>query len=307
MCISTVCIVGFILPTEIQNLLKARHSVFNPLTYITASFIHGDVEHLISNLFGFNLFLFLNYYFSKKAAKRRAYFGTLMVLFIALPILNYSLLFFSGLYSSRESSFGFGLSLVGSGLLGSCITFLLLYFERRIKNFDALFFMLSTSLFTFSIIFLPYPSSFREVLFLLCLVSGLIVGVSPAKKILKFSLRLWKDPKTVLETTLVSMVFPLYLLSVFLLFPQIIVIEGGIIDIASRLIGLLFGIFIISILIRLSVRTYRYATDVIEREGKNARAHGEEISEEDSLCPHCGALIEEPAYDAISDEMDHDA
>jgi len=30
----------------------------------------------------------------------------------------------------------------------------------------------------------------------------------------------------------------------------------------------------------------------------------EEISEEDSACPHCGALIEEPSHDAISDEED---
>lgn len=33
---------------------------------------------------------------------------------------------------------------------------------------------------------------------------------------------------------------------------------------------------------------------------------GEEISEEDSACPYCGALIEEPAYDAISDEKDEE-
>ena len=30
----------------------------------------------------------------------------------------------------------------------------------------------------------------------------------------------------------------------------------------------------------------------------------EEISEEDSVCPNCGCLIEEPCYDAISDEED---
>lgn len=30
----------------------------------------------------------------------------------------------------------------------------------------------------------------------------------------------------------------------------------------------------------------------------------EQISEADAVCPHCGALIEEPAYDAISDEED---
>lgn len=31
---------------------------------------------------------------------------------------------------------------------------------------------------------------------------------------------------------------------------------------------------------------------------------GEEISEEDSVCPHCGALITEPSHDGISDEQD---
>ena len=33
---------------------------------------------------------------------------------------------------------------------------------------------------------------------------------------------------------------------------------------------------------------------------------GEEISEEDSVCPYCGCLITEPSYDAISDEMDEE-
>jgi predicted amidophosphoribosyltransferase len=31
-----------------------------------------------------------------------------------------------------------------------------------------------------------------------------------------------------------------------------------------------------------------------------------ELSEEDIVCPSCGALIEETAYDAISDEIDED-
>lgn len=30
----------------------------------------------------------------------------------------------------------------------------------------------------------------------------------------------------------------------------------------------------------------------------------EEISEEDSVCPHCGSLITEPSHDSISDEED---
>ena len=32
----------------------------------------------------------------------------------------------------------------------------------------------------------------------------------------------------------------------------------------------------------------------------------EEISEEDSVCPHCGALITEPSHDAYADEMDEE-
>jgi len=31
---------------------------------------------------------------------------------------------------------------------------------------------------------------------------------------------------------------------------------------------------------------------------------GEEISEEDSVCSHCGALIEEPCYDTMADKVD---
>lgn len=32
---------------------------------------------------------------------------------------------------------------------------------------------------------------------------------------------------------------------------------------------------------------------------------GEEISEEDSICPSCGVLIEEPVYD-IEDDLEFD-
>jgi transcription initiation factor TFIIIB Brf1 subunit/transcription initiation factor TFIIB len=31
---------------------------------------------------------------------------------------------------------------------------------------------------------------------------------------------------------------------------------------------------------------------------------GEEISEEDIVCPSCGTLIAEPAYDALADDED---
>ncbi len=33
---------------------------------------------------------------------------------------------------------------------------------------------------------------------------------------------------------------------------------------------------------------------------------GEGISEDDSVCPHCGALLEEPCHDTISDEEDEE-
>lgn len=33
---------------------------------------------------------------------------------------------------------------------------------------------------------------------------------------------------------------------------------------------------------------------------------GEEISEQDSVCPHCGALIEEPCHDIESDLVDEE-
>ena len=31
---------------------------------------------------------------------------------------------------------------------------------------------------------------------------------------------------------------------------------------------------------------------------------GEEISEDEVVCPYCGSVIEEPSYDAIADEED---
>ena len=33
---------------------------------------------------------------------------------------------------------------------------------------------------------------------------------------------------------------------------------------------------------------------------------GEEISEDDVICPSCDSLVQEPAYDAVSDEQDEE-
>ncbi len=239
--VTVICLVTFLLPIDVQNILMVRHAIFNPLTYITASFVHGDLLHLISNLFGFMLFSFLNYHLNKKVKNVKAFFGSLSALFVILPFLNYSLLNYFGIYKSIE--FGFGLSLVDSGLLGFSISSLLLYFKRRIERFNALFFLSSASLFTFCIILLPYPSSFRTMLFLFCLGCGFVFGIFEMKKIYKFISESLKSRITFIEAYLVMVTFPLYFLFVVLLFPPVIISQGGITDIASHYIGLLFGIF----------------------------------------------------------------
>jgi membrane associated rhomboid family serine protease len=48
--VTVLCVGVYLAPTEVQDLLKVRHGVFNPFAYLTASFVHGDVVHLTVNL-----------------------------------------------------------------------------------------------------------------------------------------------------------------------------------------------------------------------------------------------------------------
>lgn len=248
--VTILCVGVYLLPTEAQDLLKVSHAVFNPLVYLTASFVHGDIMHLTFNLAFFWLFGFLLYFINRTIEKQRFFLYSLLIMFTALPLINYSLLFYFGIY--RSVGFGFGLSLVDSGLIGLTVPSLNMYFRAKLDRFNSTLFLTSMSLLTFFLVLLPYiasPQSF--FLAAAILILGFLFGASMFKKILGFLWRSLRRKETVVESYLLFLSVVFYFVSIISLFPATILSEGGITDIVSHYIGLLFGIFPFSLYTRL--------------------------------------------------------
>ena len=238
--VTALCVGVYLAPAEAQALLRVRHGVFDPLAYLTASFVHVDAMHLMFNLVFFWLFGFLLYFVNRVIEKQRFFLYALLVLFTALPLIDYSLLFYFNVY---RSGFGFGLSLVDSGLAGLTVPSLIMYFRAKLDGFKSVPFLASMSLLTFLIILLVYMISLRLVLLPLAVLAlGLFLGVFAFKKILGFLWRSLGRKETIVESYLLFLCFLLYFVSITSLFPTVTQSEIGETDIVSHYIGLLFGI-----------------------------------------------------------------
>jgi len=242
--VSIACISVFLLPPDIQNVLKARHAVFNPVAYATASFVHGDLQHLGLNLFAFLLFTFLLYFVNKRVSEQSFFFFSLLIIFVVLPVVNYGLLFYFGIYRAEE--FGFGLSLVDSGLIGFTVPSLVLYFKYKLERFNSIAFFISMIFFTFSLVSLPYVELSQPLLPIVCAILGVVFGNLEIKRLGNFLVSSLKQRKTFPESFVIVFVLWFYFFSIVGLFPSTIVSQGGIVDIVSHYIGLLFGIVIFS-------------------------------------------------------------
>jgi len=238
--VTVLCAGVYLAPVEAQDLLKVRHGVFNPLAYLTASFVHGDVMHLTINLVFFWLFGFLLYFVNSAVEKQRFFLYALLVLFTVLPLVNYSLLFYFGVYKSGA---GFGLSVVDSGLIGLTLPSLIMYFRAKLDGFNSVLFLTSMSLLAFFLILVLYMVSLRLILLpLAVLVLGLFFGVFVFKRILSFLWRSLSRRETIVESCFVLLLLLFYFVSITSLFPATVLSGIGATDVVSHYIGLVFGI-----------------------------------------------------------------
>ena len=239
--VSILCVGAFLLPLEIQDLLKVRHRIFNPLTYMTASFVHDDLLHLGLNLSVFILFAFLLYFANTKVGKQQFFFYSLLLMFVVLPLLNYGALFYFGIWESIQ--FGYGLSLAGSGLIGFTVPSMILFFRGRLRKFNSILFFTSMFLFTACLIIAPY----NWMLFVLCAILGFVFGMWEFGRILRFMVKSFKVREKQMEAFILAFTLWFYFFSIISLFPANIVSQGGIIDIVSHYVGIIFGILPFSV------------------------------------------------------------
>ena len=241
-CIVIVCLIVFVLPPSVQNILKTRNAVFNPLAYVTASFVHGSDLHLAGNLLLFIPSIFLLNYISKKANKQRFFLFSLPFIFLLVPILTYSIMNYYGIY--RQVPYSFGLSLVDSALLGFFVPVFILYLRKTLGKLGIIAFFLSTIFLTFALI--------GAVLQLLtATVVSIVLGCGFAflvsKKIILLLKELFSNKKNFSEVFVLLFSPFFYFFSIYGLFPIADqVVQGSRVGIVQHFIGLFIGIFLFS-------------------------------------------------------------
>jgi hypothetical protein len=246
--VSALCVGVFLLPASSQNALKADRSVFNPITYVTASFVHGNVVHLGSDLSVFILFAILLYVINRSVHHQRFFFLSVLIIFTALPVIDYGTQWYYGIFKSVKT--GFGLSLVDSGLIGLALPSLILFFKTRVEKFNSLIFFLSYFLSGLCLVALPYSRSSQFWLFLIVFAIGLAVGNVEYRRIFDWlaNLRIPTSERKKTFFSLCAVLFTMVLYFIFIigLFPSSIIQQGAPTDIVSHFIGLLFGSLVFS-------------------------------------------------------------
>ena len=240
--ITIICTIVFLLPSGARNLLKSKNAIFNPFAYVTASFVHDAFGHLVLNLFAFVGAVFILYYLNKKANTSKFFLVSLPLIFIALPILTYSLMYHYGIYGQIEYSFG--LSIVDSALIGFFVPSLILYLQNRIEKFNSLLFFTSMFFLTLSFVSFLYSLYLQ---FAGSLIVGCLFGILDARRIGKFLNQQMGNSKNFLEVFVLTFSFFFYFFSIFGLFPLTVAVgEDSMIGIIPHLIGLLLGILLFS-------------------------------------------------------------
>jgi hypothetical protein len=229
--VSAACVSIFLLPTEIGNMLRVKTQVFNPITFISASFVHLGLAHLSNNLAVFALVTYLLHFIYRWISEQKILHISLLIIFTALPFLYYGILVHYVFYAAEV----FGLSLVNSGLIGLSMISLTIYFKHGVMKFNAQLFITSIIFFTFS--FINLPTVFRS----LSAILSFVYGTLEIKKIWTYLIPLWSKDRW--EAFIIGFTLFFYFISILALFPATIISSQGIVDIFAHYFVLLFGIF----------------------------------------------------------------
>lgn len=236
--IPVVCIIIFLLPRSLQDALWLNTRNLEPLTFITASFVHGDLGHLTGNLTLFVLAGILLYSVSWKAHKQKFLFCSLLLLIASLPMAyTFCVLNIFRFQLPQRSG---GLSIVNSGLIGLTIPSLLLLLNAELQNTKTrLLFFISLLLLTDVVTILPYVESARPSNLAFAAVEGAI-----GLLLFSFPFRVLVRSGAKRQIALAFIVLTAYFCCFPLLFPAIVVRQGVFVDVFAHRFGLFFGLLL---------------------------------------------------------------
>lgn len=244
-----VCIIVFMLPVETQRTLQAYTTVFSPVNFITAIFVHGNLQHLVGNVAVFILVGCLTYFLNKKAKRERFLLISLLTILFVLPLIYYPLLLLLNYLIFHLELASFGLSLTVSGLIGYIIPSLIVFRNQiRDLNINQTRFFLSIVFLTGMMISFPYVDSnfYNIAVFSATIILAFSVGLNEFSEILKFSRTNTRNRKWASITFLILL---LYLLLLAFLFPSEIVQPSGfVVDILAHHFGIFFGLIVPSLI-----------------------------------------------------------
>ena len=246
--IPIVCIICFIIPLKIQDLLRVQSIEFNPLTFITSNFVHSNFSHLISNILAYIPVVVLLCYIYKESERLSLFIFSLISIVFILPFTYYLLLFF--LQSRRFFHFDFvscGLSLVVSGLVGFLIPSLSFFIRDNLKlKIEPSMIFLSIISLTGILIILPYfKLDFTYILIIIILLFlGSYVGKYELATIWKYIVNA-KLKKDKLQSIVIICALTTYFVLVIFAFPsKITQPTGTIVNILAHYFGISFGLMI---------------------------------------------------------------
>jgi protein-S-isoprenylcysteine O-methyltransferase Ste14 len=240
--ISVSCVIIFLLPADMQELLKARSDDWNLLSFWASTFVHSNFEHLLGNVTSFLLLGFIVFKMNRKSGREKEFLCSLIIAIIVLPFIDNISFMLLANFVIRRIVVSCGLSTIVASLAGLIVPSLGIFLREPLQSErNTLCLLVSFMLLTGSSIAFPYVDSslYNLMVFVATLVFGLILLIHVGKILVNFAKQNQRARKTILAASITVYV---YFIFIFTLFPSKITMpEGGIVNIFSHHVGIFYG------------------------------------------------------------------
>jgi membrane associated rhomboid family serine protease len=239
--ISMSCVITFLLPADMQELLMARSDDWNLLSFWASTFVHSNFEHLLGNVTSFLLLGFIVFEINRKSGREKEFLWSLIIAILVLPFIdNISFMLLANFIGRTVVSCG--LSTIVASLAGLIVPSLGNLLREPLRNErNTLCLLVSFMLLTGSSIAFQYIDSnlYNLMVFAATLIFGLILLIYVGKKLANFAKQNQSARKTIIDA---SIIIGVYFILIFGLFPSKITMPGGgIVNIFSHYVGVFYG------------------------------------------------------------------
>ncbi|QLG27107.1 hypothetical protein HUG10_05905 [Halorarum halophilum] len=243
--------IHFLVPAGVQEQFVFRHAAPNPITFLTAAYLHASDAHLLNNVVGFLIAALYTLGLALAADHRRWFWRAFIATALLVPVLvNATEWVIFTLQYPDVSAVSRGFSGAVAGFAGTLLVALYLFVRSRHGHQVAYLAGLSIFLLLFQLIDLRYAGTVRP------LVAGLIllgIGLVAVSTLYEYNTRLRdvavgrEELWTVGAVLFVGVVVAFVVLALFPA-PENVVSDGTFVNVYSHAAGFLWGL-VIAILI----------------------------------------------------------